>query len=158
MPTLGTDALTGPARAAHGHGGLVTLTGAAGAGKTRTAEEATSHAPGFRTLWTWCPLETATRPFRPWSRLLRELTAEDAACGRVVGSGLRVKGAVRRCGRRAELFVRFLQTNTAPEGLFTEDVFLDLTLPQWRLQTSGRDALVALRRHSHPALGTVPRQ
>ncbi|MFD5796391.1 ATP-binding protein [Streptomyces diastatochromogenes] len=42
-----------PARAAHGHGGLVTLTGAAGAGKTRTAEEATSHTPGFRTLWTW---------------------------------------------------------------------------------------------------------
>lgn len=47
---------------------------------------------------------------------------------------------VRRCGRRADLFVRFLETNTAPEGLFTEDVFLDLTLPQWRLQTYGRDA------------------
>ncbi|MFD5796390.1 hypothetical protein ACFWIO_23230 [Streptomyces diastatochromogenes] len=38
----------------------------------------------------------------------------------------------------ADLFVRFLETNTAPEGLFAEDVFLDLTLPQWRLQTSGR--------------------
>ena len=57
----------------------------------------------------------------------------------------------------ADLFVRFLETNTAPDGLFTEDVFLDLTLPQWRLQTAGREALVAVRRRSHPALGTVPR-
>ncbi|MFE1886070.1 hypothetical protein [Streptomyces diastatochromogenes] len=52
MPALGTDALTGPAWAAHGHGGLVTLAGAAGVSKTRTAEEAMSHAPGFRTLGT----------------------------------------------------------------------------------------------------------
>jgi hypothetical protein len=57
----------------------------------------------------------------------------------------------------AELFVRFLETNTAPEGLFTDDVFLDLTLPQWRLQTRGRDALVSVRRNSHPFRGTVPR-
>jgi hypothetical protein len=57
----------------------------------------------------------------------------------------------------ADLFVRFLETNTAPDGLFTDDVFLDLTLPLWRVQTSGRDELVAARRRSHPALGTVPR-
>ncbi|POX55615.1 hypothetical protein C3489_09925 [Streptomyces sp. Ru71] len=57
----------------------------------------------------------------------------------------------------ADLFVRFLTTNTAPEGLFTDDVLLDLSVPEWRLQTRGRDELVATRRRSHPFLGTVPR-
>jgi len=57
----------------------------------------------------------------------------------------------------ADLFVRFLETNTAPDGLFTDDVFLDFSLPQWRIQASGRDEAVAVRRRSHPALGTVPR-
>ncbi|MFF4501868.1 ATP-binding protein [Streptomyces sp. NPDC001401] len=73
-------------RAASGRGGLVTLTGPAGAGKTRTAEEAAAHADGFRTLWTWCPPQTAGRAFRPWSRLLRELVADDVACGRLVAA------------------------------------------------------------------------
>lgn len=63
----------------------------------------------------------------------------------------------RRAKELAELFVEFLRTNSAPEGLFTDDVFLDFSLPQWRLQTVGRDHLVALRRGSHPALGSVPR-
>ncbi|MFV8188129.1 MULTISPECIES: hypothetical protein [unclassified Streptomyces] len=57
----------------------------------------------------------------------------------------------------AALFVRFLETNTAPDGLFTDDVFLDLSLPQWRLQARGREEFVALRRRSHPCRGTVPR-
>ncbi|MFI6561822.1 ATP-binding protein [Streptomyces sp. NPDC050534] len=71
-------------RAASGRGGLVTLTGPAGAGKTRTAEEAAAHADAFRTRWTWCPPQTAGRAFRPWSRLLRELVADDVRCGRLV--------------------------------------------------------------------------
>jgi tetratricopeptide (TPR) repeat protein len=71
-------------RAAAGRGGLVTLTGAAGVGKTRTAEEAAEQAGAFRTLWAWCPPETAGRAFRPWSRLLRELVADDVRCGRLV--------------------------------------------------------------------------
>jgi hypothetical protein len=70
-------------------------------------------------------------------------------------------GTTIRTGTRVEelagLFMEFLRTGTAPDGLFTGDVFLDLTLPQWRLQTRGRDELVALRRSSHPQLGTVPR-
>ncbi|MFF4257321.1 ATP-binding protein [Streptomyces sp. NPDC001663] len=73
-------------RAAAGRGGLVTLTGPAGAGKTRTAEEAAGQADAFRTLWTWCPPETAGRAFRPWSRLLRELVADDVGCGRLVAA------------------------------------------------------------------------
>ncbi|PKT68097.1 hypothetical protein CW362_36725 [Streptomyces populi] len=63
----------------------------------------------------------------------------------------------RRAKELADLFVEFLRTNSAPAGLFTDDVFVDLSLPRWRLQTAGRDNLVALRRSSHPTLGTVPR-
>lgn len=55
----------------------------------------------------------------------------------------------------ADAFVQFLETNDAPEGLFTDSTFLDLTLPRWRLQCMGGDDLVALRRESHPAIGTA---
>jgi len=64
----------------------------------------------------------------------------------------------RRAEELAELFVEFLRTGSVPDGLFTEDVFCDLSLPQWRLQTTGRDELAALRRTSHPFHGTVPRR
>ncbi|MEU1271995.1 AAA family ATPase [Streptomyces sp. NPDC005799] len=85
-------------RAAAGRGGLVTLTGPAGAGKTRTAEEATERAEGFRTLWTWCPPQTAARAFRPWSRLVRELVADDAACGRLVTASPPLRALVAGAG------------------------------------------------------------
>lgn len=52
-------------------------------------------------------------------------------------------------------FVEFLETGTAPEGLFADDVFLDLTLPQWWLQTQGRDEIVRIRTDAHPDLGKV---
>ncbi|AWT41105.1 hypothetical protein DMT42_01345 [Streptomyces actuosus] len=73
-------------RAAAGRGGLVTLTGAAGAGKTRTAEEAAARADGLRTLWSWCPPETATTAYRPWARVLRALVADDVRCGRLAAA------------------------------------------------------------------------
>ncbi|MET9912515.1 AAA family ATPase [Streptomyces sp. NPDC006476] len=85
-------------RAAVGRGGLVTLTGPAGAGKTRTAEETTARADGFRTLWTWCPPQTAGRAFRPWSRLVRELVADDAACGRLVTASPPLRALVAGSG------------------------------------------------------------
>ena len=90
-PFVGREDVLGEFRAAleragSGRGGLVTLTGPAGAGKTRTAEEAAERAGAFRVLWTWCPPQTAGRAFRPWSRLLRELVAEDVACGRLVAA------------------------------------------------------------------------
>jgi hypothetical protein len=53
--------------------------------------------------------------------------------------------------------VTFLETNTVPAGLFRPDVFCDFSLPQWRLQTNTADALVGLRRASHPDLGQVSR-
>lgn len=57
----------------------------------------------------------------------------------------------------ATKFVKFLETGDALEGLFTDDVFCDLTLPLWRLQAQGATELVALRKESHPTPGTVPR-
>ncbi|MFF1867401.1 ATP-binding protein [Kitasatospora herbaricolor] len=71
------------AEARSGHGGLVTLTGAAGAGRTRVAEEAVRAAEGFRVIWVWCPPGEAGSALRPWSQLARELAA-GAACGRLV--------------------------------------------------------------------------
>ncbi|MGZ4613409.1 MAG: hypothetical protein ACXV1K_09620 [Kineosporiaceae bacterium] len=58
---------------------------------------------------------------------------------------------------RADEFIEFLETGTPPPGLFAPDVFLDFTMPTWRLQALGRDDAVALRRGGHPAPGRVPR-
>ena len=44
--------------------------------------------------------------------------------------------------------VRFLQTG-ATDGLFAPDVFADLTLPHWRVQTVGADELVAMKSQLH---------
>ncbi|MFC9328953.1 hypothetical protein [Kitasatospora sp. NPDC057015] len=57
----------------------------------------------------------------------------------------------------ADRLITFLETGTAPDGLFHRAVFCDLTLPQWRLQAEGVEGLLALRRAGHPAPGVVPR-
>jgi hypothetical protein len=59
--------------------------------------------------------------------------------------------------RLSEGLVTFLETNRAPDGLFQSDVFCDLSLPQWRIQTDGAEAILRLRRESHPDLGRVSR-
>jgi hypothetical protein len=51
--------------------------------------------------------------------------------------------------------VDWLETTHIPDGLFTADVFLDLTPPQWRLQARGIADAVAIRRDGHPAPGRV---
>jgi hypothetical protein len=53
--------------------------------------------------------------------------------------------------------LEFLETGNAPDGLFTEDVFCDFTMPRWRLQARGQGPVVELRRRGHPAPGKVPR-
>ena len=52
-------------------------------------------------------------------------------------------------------FVEFLETGTPPDGLFTEDVFLDLTVPTWWSQVEGAADVVKTRLDSHPWPGRV---
>ncbi len=52
-------------------------------------------------------------------------------------------------------FIEFNETGTPPPGLFRDDVFVDFTVPHWRLQAEDRDGLVALRRRGHPGPSTV---
>lgn len=59
--------------------------------------------------------------------------------------------------RVAEDIVTFLETNVPPNGLFHPDVFCDLSLPTWRLQTDSADALVGVRLEGHPGPGRVSR-
>ena len=51
--------------------------------------------------------------------------------------------------------IEFLETGTAPEGLFAPDLFLDLSLPQWRLQTTMAEEAMAVRMTAHPWAGRV---
>jgi hypothetical protein len=55
----------------------------------------------------------------------------------------------------AEALVEFLETNTPPPGLFAPNVFCDLSLPRWRIQSDTVEALVQIRHESHPDLGKV---
>jgi len=54
-------------------------------------------------------------------------------------------------------FIEFLETGELPDGLFADNVFLDFTIPLWRLQALGIQDAVALRRSGHPSPGRVPR-
>jgi hypothetical protein len=57
----------------------------------------------------------------------------------------------------AARFVAFLETGTPPADLFAKEVFVDFTMPLWRLQARGIADVVALRRAGHPGPGAVPR-
>jgi len=62
-----------------------------------------------------------------------------------------------RAHELAEKLITFLETGDLPDGLLAPDVFCDFTMPTWRLQSSGIDDLVGLRRAGHPGPGVVPR-
>ena len=51
--------------------------------------------------------------------------------------------------------VQFLETATAPEGLFAPNVFADVSLPHWRIQSATAEELLAVRAGSHPFPGQV---
>ena len=51
--------------------------------------------------------------------------------------------------------IEFLESGVAPEGIFAPDMFMDLSLPHWRLQTATAEEAIAVRRADHPATGQV---
>jgi hypothetical protein len=51
--------------------------------------------------------------------------------------------------------IRWLETGTARPGLFAADLFLDLSLPQWRVQGGTADEAIAIRTEGHPFPGQV---
>ena len=51
--------------------------------------------------------------------------------------------------------IEFLETGAAPGGLFAPDLFLDLSLPQWRIQTATAEEAIAVRVSGHPFPGEV---
>jgi len=53
--------------------------------------------------------------------------------------------------------IAFLETGRAADDLFAADVFIDFTLPQWRLQARGAADAVGMRLAGHPQPGRVPR-
>jgi hypothetical protein len=55
----------------------------------------------------------------------------------------------------SEKLIAFLETGTVPQGLFRPDIFLDLTMPTWRVQAAGAEELIAERKAGHPHTGTV---
>ena len=64
-------------------------------------------------------------------------------------------GPRRRAPGLARRWSRWLETGAGPTDLFADDVFADLTLPQWRVQAQGTDATFHLREDSHPYPGDV---
>ena len=63
--------------------------------------------------------------------------------------------AARTLDRLVDDFIEFNETGAPPPELFADDVFVDFTMPHWRLQAGDRDGLVALRRRGHPGPSTV---
>jgi hypothetical protein len=51
--------------------------------------------------------------------------------------------------------IRFLETGSIADGLFAPDVFADLSLPQWRVQTATAADIIAERFAGHPYPGQV---
>jgi hypothetical protein len=51
--------------------------------------------------------------------------------------------------------IHFLETGSVADGLFAPDLFADLSLPHWRVQTSSSADIVAERVAGHPFPGQV---
>src|SRR5712692_6239853 len=64
-------------------GALLLVTGPAGIGKTRLAEETCARADGFRIVWSWCG-GLGDGSLHPWLRVVRALAASDARVSRLV--------------------------------------------------------------------------
>jgi hypothetical protein len=51
--------------------------------------------------------------------------------------------------------IRFLETGSAPDGLFAPDASVDLSLPRWRIQAATAEEILAIRAEGHPCPGQV---
>jgi hypothetical protein len=70
----------------------------------------------------------------------------------VVGPITRLDGDQARLVDR---LVQWLETGVRPDDLFAEDVFVDLSLPHWRIQAQGADDAFRIRAGDHPYQGEV---
>jgi hypothetical protein len=57
----------------------------------------------------------------------------------------------------ADKLIEFLETGHAPDGLFAPDVFLDLSVPQWRLQADNASDAIGIRVAGHAGPSNVAR-
>jgi hypothetical protein len=57
----------------------------------------------------------------------------------------------------ADQFIEYLESGVAPDGMFAPNVFLDFTMPLWRLQAGNAVDALAARAAGHPWPGRVPR-
>jgi hypothetical protein len=55
----------------------------------------------------------------------------------------------------AQQVVTWFENGVRPEGMFAPDVFVDLTVPHWRLQAEGVEDAFRIREDNHPQLGKV---
>jgi hypothetical protein len=51
--------------------------------------------------------------------------------------------------------IEFLETGLVPDGLLAPEVFLDLSLPLWRVQTATAQEAIAVRAGGHPFPGQI---
>lgn len=51
--------------------------------------------------------------------------------------------------------VEFLETGQPPDGLFAPNLFMNLSLPQWRMQADTAEDAIAVRVGGHPFPGQV---
>ncbi|MER5638973.1 AAA family ATPase [Kitasatospora sp. NPDC002227] len=82
------------AQALAGRGALLALTGPAGVGKTRAAEEAARRAEGLRLLWVRCAPDGVGVALEPWSVVTRELAVGGAAGGRLLRGSAELRALV----------------------------------------------------------------
>ncbi len=69
-----------------------------------------------------------------------------------------VAASPRLTGRAADLagqLIRWFETGVRQDGMFAADLFVDLSLPHWRVQTLGDDAAYRLRADEHPFVGEL---
>jgi hypothetical protein len=79
-----------------GHGALVLVTGEAGIGKTRLAEEAARRAADFTVAWSWCAPEPTAASFTPWVQVVRELSTAHPEVARAVAESPQLRELVWR--------------------------------------------------------------